>query len=1111
MIDIRALKSDCDIAADQADALERIFSINLDLFGIADTDGTLLRVNAMWLDTFGSSTQGTGDKFLHFVHPDDIHQTRNDMQRLSHEDTIDFINRYRCADNSYRTIQWRSCSYSDKVCISGRDITERKPADMETKRMREFLDEAQSIAHIGSWERDYVTNTYFWSDECYRIFGVEKGIFVPSNTAVMALRHPEDRERAAIANEEALNGKEYIEYDYRIFKPPGEIRYVHATRKTDYDAKGRALRGMGTLQDVTERKLAEIEGRRVREFLDEAQNIAHIGSWERDYLTDTYFWSDECYRIFGVEKGAIILTAEAIMALRHPDDREKAVNAIAESLNGKEYLEHEYRIVRPNGDIRYIHATRKTHYDESGRAVRGLGTLQDVTERKFVEMEMRMAKENLEDAQSIAHVGSWVRDYRTDTYFWSDECYRISGVDKSTYTITSQSLEAMRHPDDRQKLREIIEDSLSGKAFLEYDYRIVRPDGEIRYIHTTRKTLYDEAGSPLYGIGTNQDITERKIAELQTERIREFFEEAQASAHIGSWERDFRTDGFYWSDEAYRIYGVDKHSFIPTSEAVMQMRHPEDRKKAKLAIEQSFDGKEYLEHEYRIIRPDGEIRYIRATRKTYYDESGVAVRGIGTTQDITERVLLEKEIFNERELFRTTLLSVGDGVISTDSMGNIVIINQMAQALCGVKRQDAIAKPLGEVFQTVHEISRQPVENPVYHVLETGEISKGESNSILLSKSGKEIAIENSAAPIRDSEGHTTGVVIVFRDITEKREKQKQVEYLSMHDHLTGLYNRAYMEDAFKRLDTKRNQPFSIMVLDVNGLKLTNDAFGHQMGDMLLKTVAGILTSTCRADDIICRTGGDEFAILLPKTDADEAEAIKARIIEATEGTKLDSVMVSLAIGFSTKDFKDKDVVGLYKDADNNMYRDKMKHGKIMRSRTIETVLRNINNKYDQEQIHTERVSQFCVSIAKAMNLGSKEIDEIKIAGILHDIGKIIVPAEVLNKPEKLNAEEGELIRRHPFIGYEMLKGVEEYAAFAESVLYHHERWDGKGYPEGLKQEEIPFQARIIAVADAYEAMTAKRPYQKAKSKDEARVELIRQSGSQFDPEIVRIFVEKVL
>jgi putative nucleotidyltransferase with HDIG domain len=216
-------------------------------------------------------------------------------------------------------------------------------------------------------------------------------------------------------------------------------------------------------------------------------------------------------------------------------------------------------------------------------------------------------------------------------------------------------------------------------------------------------------------------------------------------------------------------------------------------------------------------------------------------------------------------------------------------------------------------------------------------------------------------------------------------------------------------------------------------------------------------------------------------------------------------------MGYAVKTKENQNLEELHVQAENAMYKDKLKYGKIMRSQTVERVLSHINVRYDREQIHTERVAEYCEALARALEWEEHEVEMVKTAAVLHDIGKIMVPLELLNKEEPLSKEEFDIIRRHPETGYEILKSVEEYAALAEYVLYHHERWDGGGYPEGLAGEDIPLVSRIISVADAYEAMTAQRPYQRTKTRKEAMDELERCGGAQFDPRLVQVFLEKVL
>jgi diguanylate cyclase (GGDEF)-like protein len=325
------------------------------------------------------------------------------------------------------------------------------------------------------------------------------------------------------------------------------------------------------------------------------------------------------------------------------------------------------------------------------------------------------------------------------------------------------------------------------------------------------------------------------------------------------------------------------------------------------------------------------------------------------------------------------------------------------------------------------------------------------------------------------------------------------------------LYNRRFFEEELLRIDTERNLPLSVLMLDVNGLKLTNDAFGHEMGDKLLKKVAEIIKKECRCDDIVARTGGDEFAVILPKTDENQAEAIKKRIMDSASGDTLDSIIISVAVGYDTKTDINQKINQILNNSENQMYKDKIKTSRVMRNQTLQMIIGTLNNKYEREQVHTERVSKFCYHIALAMKMSTEEVKTLETVGYLHDIGKIMVPFDILNKPGRLTNDEYELIKKHSEAGYQILKSVEEYSSLAEYVLCHHERWDGLGYPRNLEGEKIPLTARIIAVADAFESMTAGRPYKKAMNKNEAVLELRKNAGTQFDPEIVEVFIEKVL
>ncbi len=337
------------------------------------------------------------------------------------------------------------------------------------------------------------------------------------------------------------------------------------------------------------------------------------------------------------------------------------------------------------------------------------------------------------------------------------------------------------------------------------------------------------------------------------------------------------------------------------------------------------------------------------------------------------------------------------------------------------------------------------------------------------------------------------------------------VEYLSYHDQLTGLYNRRFFEEELKRLDTKRNLPISVIMVDLNGLKLANDAFGHDLGDKLLRKTAEILKSSCREDDIIARLGGDEFVVLLPNTSEEQVEQIVNRIVGACSNVKVGSITLSLSYGWEVKKSKDDDINEILKKAENRMYRRKLFESPSMRSITIQTIIQTLYETHKLEEKHSRRVSDLCVAIGKELSFNVRELAELKNIGLLHDIGKIAIDKAILSKTTPLTDVEWTEIKRHPEIGYRILSLANDLSEIAQYVLAHHEHWDGSGYPKGLKRNEIPFKARIILLTDAYDSMTSFRPYCTILPREEAIKQIRDGAGKQFDPKLAKVFVERVL
>ncbi|AKN33436.1 diguanylate cyclase [Clostridium carboxidivorans P7] len=330
---------------------------------------------------------------------------------------------------------------------------------------------------------------------------------------------------------------------------------------------------------------------------------------------------------------------------------------------------------------------------------------------------------------------------------------------------------------------------------------------------------------------------------------------------------------------------------------------------------------------------------------------------------------------------------------------------------------------------------------------------------------------------------------------------------LSYSDKLTGLKNRVYMEKKFFKLDNEDGTKYSIIMGDLNGLKLTNDTFGHKIGDRLICKIGDILKSICSQDDIIARWGGDEFIILvINKEDIHVSNLIESIKKECEKITEF-GFKISIALGSAKKD-EAQSTEAVMNLAEERMYRSKLTESKSSRNATIMSLERTLYEKNSETEEHTQRVKELSMKLGKKVNLSKDELEELELLSLLHDIGKMGIPDNILMKPGKLTNEEWEIMKRHTEIGYRIAKATPGLSHVANEILCHHEKFDGTGYPQGLKGESIPILSRIINIVDSFDVMTHKRVYKDASNIEHAVEELKRCSGTQFDPVIVNEFLK---
>lgn len=345
-------------------------------------------------------------------------------------------------------------------------------------------------------------------------------------------------------------------------------------------------------------------------------------------------------------------------------------------------------------------------------------------------------------------------------------------------------------------------------------------------------------------------------------------------------------------------------------------------------------------------------------------------------------------------------------------------------------------------------------------------------------------------------------------NLINKVESEKKIRYLSNYDKLTQLYSRSFLEEEIKRLDTQRQLPISIIMIDVNGLKIINDAYGHNKGDEVLKKTAEILQSSVRAEDLVARWGGDEFVILLPTTKKEQALNIAGRIEESCQELPAEKDPISLSTGVAVKIRDEQDIYQVLNKADEKMYQHKLQEGRYEKDRLVKGILETLYSSTDETENHTMRMTALAYKFGQKVGISKEDLNKLLMLVSLHDIGKVAISQEVLTKEGVLTREEWNIIKQHPERGHGIVSASKRFAYLSQYILYHQERWDGSGYPEGLRGREIPQISRMLSIIDAYEVMTGGKPYNESICRPEALKELENCAGTQFDPDLTAEFIE---
>jgi len=358
-----------------------------------------------------------------------------------------------------------------------------------------------------------------------------------------------------------------------------------------------------------------------------------------------------------------------------------------------------------------------------------------------------------------------------------------------------------------------------------------------------------------------------------------------------------------------------------------------------------------------------------------------------------------------------------------------------------------------------------------------------------------------------------TGLILfiygIFQEVVKKEKEKDRLQYIAEHDSLTGIHNRTYFMKISKTIATEDKLPLGVILVDLNGLKFINDSFGHNVGDKLLVKTAKLLEKAISSQNHeLIRFGGDEFLMIFTKADEFMLKNAVSKIDKACKETQFYKVPISVAIGSAImKDANDSfdETIRL---ADDRMYMDKLVNKKSIGNVYINSLKKTLEEKSYETSEHEKRMERLANIIGRYLKLDKDQMTALTLAATFHDIGKIAIAENIVMKPASLDSGEWQLMKRHPEIGARIIGGVFTMPLVEKAILAHHERWDGKGYPNGLKGAQIPVIARIITMVDSFDVMVQGRPYQNPKSMLEALEELKKCAGKQFDLDLVEIFFE---
>lgn len=654
------------------------------------------------------------------------------------------------------------------------------------------------------------------------------------------------------------------------------------------------------------------------------------------------------------------------------------------------------------------------------------------------------------------------------------------------------------HPEDLEEAQSIFRSELSSLAKTRVEFRARHAKGHYLWLEALGNLMLDEQNQVIAVVLGCRDITERKNTEEELRGSEERYRSLVENISDVIYTLDTQGKILYISPAVERLSKYKAEDLLNRS--FTDFIHPDDLPGLLESYERTIQGR-YESSEFRIFDNDGSVRYVRTSSRLI--KKGEEVLGLtAVMSDITESKLAEEALRVSEERYRMVVESQTELICRFRKDYSLTFVNH---AFCRYfqREKDTL---IGSSF--IPFIQKEDTDVVLSHLSSIGKDNTVAAVEARVAVPGGETRWVNwtTQAILNEPEG-VIEMQSVGRDITDSKMLESKLKYMSMHDSLTGLYNRAYFDEEMKRLESSRSMPVGVVVGDINGLKIVNDTLGHQRGDELIRVAGDILRGCFRESDMVARIGGDEFAVLLPNATGEVTARSCERIGRSLKAFNQahGKLPISLAVGYAVRTGFNQKLEAVFTSADDRMYAEKERMSDMTHQMVLDALMKEIHEINDYYAAHMARVKTLAVAIGSACGLLGEQLSVLRMAAEYHDIGMIGLDHTLLSKKSELTPGEYIELKKHVEIGSRIAMGHPSLRDSADIILKHHEWWNGGGYPLGLKGDKIPVESRIIAVAEVYDYMTNDWHYRKALSKRDSLKEIKRAAGMQFDPHLVEV------